>query len=540
MKKNFILLSTFAALMVSAILLTACGDEVQMPEKDSTEPEISTETTASTIFSTGVDGTRTKMDANRQFYWTNGDQIYVNTEGAKYKKTTSSTLYENDKKANFVLEGVKLIAEKCSVMYIGNGMASTQTTADASKLKVKIEAEQRQTAWDNSDHIGPSGDCGVAEATRDETTGKYSFKLQHKAAYLIFQPYKDAQITANWKLIKIEIISNNRTNLTGTYDFGTGELVGTGSSNTIKINCNSTIDFNNVATGGFDLSDQASAANSCFAVIAPGNHKLTIRYTVQPEGSMNDVAGATFTIDKEIPAVNADGSRTYNPNGVTTIKHKLDVMLFNLQYYQWDALNPYGSPTGTDFNTIEYPRNTSQLTTNRAQNSCKDMPNVNEMYGYERGATCFDETTPWALDGGSKVYTGGMWVMKKQVILDEGIPFRDDIGKDDVDMRLVFRYSYGPFPTGVLPAAERSKYFFLPAMGYYDSEGWPYEEITSENSWLVNRGQYGCYWTSSPCPGYDSDGVDAAAYSLQFSAGNIQVSEGRRHFYGIVAPELFQ
>ena len=118
MKKHFILFSTFAALLLSATLLTACGEDVQELADNGNNGENITETTIGencTLFSTGDDGTRTALGADRKFYWSEGDQIYVNIGGTNYKKTTSSTLSSDRRTADFVLKGVSLTAPKCSL-----------------------------------------------------------------------------------------------------------------------------------------------------------------------------------------------------------------------------------------------------------------------------------------------------------------------------------------------------------------------------------------------------------------------------------------
>ena len=523
----------FHFLLLSAVVLTGgalvgCGDEVQELANNADNEEAITETSVGancTLFSSGDEGTRTWMDTGRKFYWSEGNQIYVNTSGTNYKKTSKSTLLGDGHRADFVLEGVSLTAEKCSVVYIGNGMLSTTTTATATNLRVKIEKEQTQVAWGDSKHLGASGDCGVAEAEKD-AVGKYTFDIRHKAAYLIFQPYKDAQITANWKLIKIEIIADG-TNLAGVYDFGTGELVGAGSYNTVALNCNSTLiknstssvyNFIGVATGGFDLNHTAaSAANSCFAVIAPGDHKLTIRYTVQPEGSVEDVAGAVFIIDKEIPAVNADGSRTYNPNGVTTIKHKLDVMLFNpTRHYQWGAADEYLNTWQTEaYNkTTVYDNLTMTTPVNWAS-----LPSANEAAWYVlRGDPHWDGIAAWSQDGGLNVYFAGLWLLKREHITGFD-PAKDPNNKDLLASYMVY---YNPTNTIGKPA-NTTNYFFLPAQRYYD-----YGSLSDPAN---DKGAV--YWTRSALSSYD-------AYAIAFYDAQSYMTPYRRSGGYPVQPDWFQ
>ena len=530
MKKHFILLSTFAAWMLSATFLTSCGEEVQGLVNNGNNNETNTESTVGencTLFSTSTEGTRTSMDTNREFYWSTGDQIYVNTDGTTYQMTSESRLAADKARADFVLSGVKLTAPKCSVVYIGNGTNSA--TAVASGLSVTIRNVQTQTAWGNADHIGPSGDCGVAEATKDDATGKYLFDLRHKASYLVFQPYKAEQITANWKLVKIEIIADG-SYIAGTYEFGTGELVGTGSQSTVTLNCG-----NGAFANAFELASSASAANSCFAVVQPGAHKLKIRYTIKPENSANgwmnpstlqiNANDETFIIEKEIVL------RDYNVNGVTTIRHKMDVMLFNdWNYYQWDAQERYVYDI-PQFNPVAGPQVASDIEGSKAQYSCRNMPNNNEIYWYtENGDPHWDETSWWSVDYGKNVCTGGLWLKKKATILAEGKTFSEEYGiypktGEQRDLRLPpYYYYYKSNSQEILPASVRDKYFFLPALAWYES----YSEIFTGN-WRL----YGYYWSSSPrdnsdLTGFSSDVMFSCGFLMWKTGSGLNISHGRR------------
>ena len=517
MKKNFISLSAFAVWMLSATMLTACGDDVQMPEKDSTEAEISTKTTASTIFSTGDDGTRTWMDTERRFYWSEGDQIYVNTDGANYKKTSSSKLSNDKRTADFVLEGVSLTAKKCSLMYIGNG--TTAATAAASDLKVKIESTQTQSQWGNSDHLGTSGDCGFTEAERDDATGIYSFKLTHKAAYLIFQPhippykqFEEPTLKTDWKLMKIEIISNGATTLAGEYPFGTGGLgTGTNTSNTVTFNC---------GADGFDLNHTAaSAAKSCFAVIQPGSHELTIRYTVKVIKRADIMylglaEDGIFTVEKKIAA------RPYNANGVTTIKHALAMASGEIIYYQWGAADPY-----IDMYSSNPPYDqTTTAPTQLTSPIWDELPNVNEMYSYLAYGDPRYETNTWTLDGGRTLHSRGIWLKKRSVI---GTQLSDIGGVDGVDMRSVgrlYRVNSDTYRTGGRPDdSVIDQYFYLPATGYHYGDGPVYVSF------------YGYYWTRSPYPTSPE-----YVYVLFFNDDRVEIKIDYRDVCYPLRPDLFK
>ena len=518
MKAMNTLLTSLPRLLVAvltATALTGCGEDIYVddtPQGGGT----GTQSAHRTVFSSGpaanhspVNGrNRTSMDASRNFYWSEGDQIYVNTNGSSYKKTSKSTLLNRGVRAEFELGGVSLTAEKCSVVYIGNGTAVE--TVDKRDLKVKIEARQTQSAWGNSDHLGASGDCGTAVARKDQATGEYTFDLDHKASYLVLQPYRPTgNANPDWKLVKIEIIANG-TPLAGTYGFGTGELVGTGTSNTIEFNC---------GTDGFDLNHTAaSAARSCFAVIAPGSRELTIRYTIkvakkpnvlyfENNGSIDE--DGIFTVDKPIAA------RQYAANVVTTIKHVLSPNPF----YCWDA------PAGQPYNYSLWPSNHSTLN-EPASRSCKDMPNANELYWYiVSGDPRWDNTTPWSNDGGLTERTGGAWIMTRAAILAAGRTFDPNVGKDNVDMRATYKthsVSTTAYQTGGRPA-DTSNYFFLPAQGYYSLGS------------LYYPGTFGDYWSSSPIPGNSAD-----AYDLNFDSGGVNLSLDNRYLGFVVGSQWFK
>ena len=549
MKKHFISLSAFAVWMLSATMLTSCGDDVQTPEKDSTEAENSTETTASTIFSTGNDGTRTSIDTDRHFYWEADDQIWVDTasNGSFKLRSSSSELSAPTKalSANFYFPGVALKGGSYDLTYTGNGSQSG--------TRVTIKATQTQQEWNDAAHIGTSGDCGVAEATRNNLTGTYKFSLRHQASYLIFQPYKSSIITDDWSLLRIEIIDNDGKALCGTYEFGMDGLNTstnvTNTSSTVTLNCSS---------GGFNdmASSSYSAAKSCFAVIQPGSHAFTIRYYIKPTVAVNGYEGATFTIDKEVPAVNADGSRTYSPNGVTVFRHELGAEPYSpYLHYMWDAVNPYwygvseaNVPKWMGASYTDYPKsasdsrnrwyNTAATAPTQASNSCRNLPNVNAMTWYVMaGDPRWETMYPWFFDGdgGAHVYTLGAWFLKWENIPGKpagsttttcALSYRGVDGRSTALAAADYTNSSTNYKTKGRPAADQlNKYFFLPAMSH-----------VADGVFTTQFDVHGCYWSASP-----NLGSASIAYFLSFTSsrarvtGNLDRKEGR-----VVAPSWFQ
>ena len=145
---------------------------------------------------------------------------------------------------------------------------------------VTIKSVQTQIGADNTDHIGQSGDCGTATATRTPITQHpspnttYTFTLDHKAAYLCFLPHIDNLPSA--KLTKITLSCSAA--IAGTYELsGSGLYNGTATSSTITLNLvpQKAKDF---FIGHDALTEQDSCA--AYMVIAPqsSNQTFTVTY----------------------------------------------------------------------------------------------------------------------------------------------------------------------------------------------------------------------------------------------------------------------
>ena len=464
MKKNFIyskLTMMMVATFTLSFTLASCGEEVIVQEN--------TDAKKVTKFTAGDDGTRTSLDNERHFYWFQNDQIWVDTEGNGTFSTKSSysQLSLDEKSADFYVTGEELTAASYNVLYTGNG----STTATS----VTIPATRDYTAWNDKEAFGKSGDCGTATATRD-SEGNYSFKLKHQASYLVISPI--LYITDSYYpsyVSKIEIISENNSTIAGTYPFSMSGLdlqnITNGSN---KITINYTGNVYGMMAGQNDIYMPI--------VIAPGYHELTVKYKM---------GSKTFTY--HLPAME------YKPNYAVNFNQ-----IFAPDFYQWDA--PIQEPMYTDglnFNT------TTEETA--ATQSCKDMPNANEMmwYGYN-GDIRWDKTTPWAYGTKEKNY-GGLWVKKKSVILaDNTLPkcehadhngngptfcsehapvnFKD--ARTNIFYMIFSADGYAPnYHAGKPNDSVIDDYFFLPAMGSINSNGHPQAV-----------GETGYYWSSTPVP----------------------------------------
>jgi hypothetical protein len=194
------------------------------------------------------------------FYWTENDRISLD---AGYE-SRAERLTPDKTGAEFVFDGADLYASSYQVYYPGKG--------------VTIPAVQTQTGANNSDHIGQSGDCGVATATLNEDDGSYSFTLQHKAAYLCFLPHIDYLPSARVKKIEVQcsqpIAGNYQLSKEGLYAIS-------GTSKKITLNLNTQPQKPNDFLLAHQIADCQDAC-AAYMVIAPqtSSCSFTVTYHV--------------------------------------------------------------------------------------------------------------------------------------------------------------------------------------------------------------------------------------------------------------------
>ena len=473
-----------------------------------------------TTFSTGDPTTRTSMESNGTFFWEAGDKIYVKDDNGTWNASSNSptgkTAY-----FRFKVPGTYTAHMSYEVYYPGKNGNQNQVT---------IAANQSQAEPNSTAHFGASGDCGMATATRIASERNFNFTLDHKAAYLLFLPRTSNTILQSCYLTKVEVNSDNDITSTYTLNPTTGELTGTGTGKQIIVSTGGSGTYAN----GFPLS---AATNGAYVVIKPGTHILKIRYWVK------DVAtGIEGTITKTLPSATYDQNKYYN------ITANLDVRVYDGDhYYMWDAQQQYWY--GYEW-TRHLPGNTGQSTLNNnsspnyaqsnsdvsrwyhegggsgrfdaTRSSCKDLPNANEMSWYcMYGEPRWDDDELWTTMG--HLYKGGMWFKKKSVLLAEHHYNTEKSADGTTDLRTTWKNynNSSSINSGVPSAADANKYFYLPALGSYDS------------GQLTFVGYNGYYWSSSAYPWYSTN-----ACSLIFNSGNVFVGNYYR-YYGFRA-EAFQ
>ena len=462
--------------------------------------------------------TRTSLDYNSSdFSWEAGDYIYVKDDDGLLRKSSNAP---TSKVASFMYKvpGKFTASSSYKVYYLGK---------NSSGSSVSISTAQSQTAPDNTEHFGTAGDYGTATATGSVGGKTFSFQLEHQPAYLVFQPYTSNTILQNCYLTKVEVTSDNDIAETYSVNTTTGALdasAGTGSKQIVLTTSGSSTNPN-----GFPLSNSSAnvTTNGAYMVIKPGTHILRVRYWVK------DVAtNVEGTITKTLPAT------AYASNTYYDMTANLNVRNYDGdKYYMWDAQEQYwkghewnlggSQPTlMTQSASSDYPQNSSDPNHRYynegggsgrfdATQSCATLPNANELSWYVMyGDPRWDGDELWTTMG--HLYKGGMWFKKKSVLLAEHNYDTEKSADGTTDLRTTYKYynnTNSSINSGLPSAADANKYFYLPALGYYDSGR------------LNNVGNSGYYWSSSAYPWYSS-----YAYYLYFNSGYVGVYDGNRYF----------
>ena len=473
----------------------------------------STDDKGLTAFSTGEPATRTTMEADGKFYWEAGDKIWVKDDSGNWKQSSNSPTGKTAS-FKFLMPGKYTAKSSYEVYYPGK---------NGSQDKVTISNKQKQTEPNTTAHFGVSGDCGIAKATRNATSHEFEFALDHKAAYLVFKPYTSNDVLKYCYLTKIEVTSDNDIASTSTYtldptaDTGAGALTGTGNGKQIVLETKGSGTYAN----GFPLTNNSAnlTTNGAYMVIKPGTHTLRIRYWVK------DVAThVEGTITKIIP------SHTFAKNEYVNMEADLQIKNYDGDhYYMWDAQQQYwygyewtkhlpgdtGQPTLINNSSSNYAQSSSDANHRwyhegggsgrfDATQSCATLPNVNEMTWYAKyGDSRWDEDELWTTMG--HLYKGGVWLKKKSVLLAEG-NYNTEKSVDGTDWRTNGNDGSWLVSHTLPSAADANNYFYLPALGTYDSGR------------LNHVGFCGFYWSSSAYPENNY-----TAYDLRFSPVYVEV-----------------
>ena len=456
--------------------------------------------------------------------WSSTDQIWVKDDGGSWQQSGVVTFPSSADKAKgmFALSGT-YTGTSHDILYTNKPVTTTLQ-------QVEIKKEQTQSAPNNFDHAGISGDCGIA--TGKKTHDIYRFTLDHKASYLCFIPRSSNPYVNRSKLIKVEIMSDD--NIAGTYNMaadGTLTFASDGSK-TITVTTGS----------GFALDNSTAdmSKNATYAVVAPGTHTFRVRYwlrntTDNPGGAIEGTVSKIITLNCTAGSIH-DITANLNP-------HDYD----GDHYYMWDAQQQYwkghewnlggSQPTISDGFTgatksNDYAKSNAdsryynEAFTHGVDNPaihtpCKDLPNANEMSWYVMyGEPRWDADELWTTMG--HLYKGGMWFKKKSVLLAEGNYNTEKSADGSTDLRTTWKNyinTNSSINSGLPSAADAGNYFYLPALGHY----------LAGRQYLI--GSIGSYWSSSAYPWNKS-----YACRLAFGSGYVFMNYPTRYYGFIVEP----
>ncbi len=510
----------FAALLFAA---SCANDDVAQGEKQKNN-NIPAEATVFTGTSQPDATTRTAIlnhtkGAGASVNWSSTDKIWVKDDGGTWQQSTTTTIPSaaNPSFAKFALSGTYTGASH-GILYTNKAVVGTQT-------QVEIKAAQTQSAPNNFDHAGESGDCGIATASK--VGSDYSFSLDHKAAYLCFIPRSSNPYVKRSKLFKVEIISDD--DIAGTYDIAANGALTLASSGSKTIT---------VTTGsGFDIDNSADdmSKNAAYAVVAPGTHSFRIRYwlrntTDNPDGPIEGTVSKIVTLNCTAGSIH-DITANLDPHDYDGTKYYMWDAKQNYWYgHEWNSVSPW-QPVLKNSSNINFPQSSADPrycnTTfpgsgigNPATNILfNNVPNANEMSWYcMYGNPRWDNDELWTTMG--HLYKGGMWFKKKSVLIAEGHYSTEKSADNTTDMRTSY-VSYNNNnssinSSGVLSAFEANNYFYLPCLGYYHV------------GQLVSFPRKCGYWSSDADPSNS-----LGAYSLYFAsnfvaAGSYNRNEGFR------------
>ena len=471
-------LLSFAAFCGITFAFASCANEdvAQNPNNTDNDKNLTT-------FTAGDPSTRTSMESDGRFFWEAGDKIWVKDDNGAWRQSSNAPTAKTAS-FKFKVPGKFTQSSTYKVYYPGK---------NGNKDKVTIPATQSQSEPNTTTHFGVSGDCGMADASK-QSNGSFAFTLDHKAAYLLLLPRTSNTILHGCYLTKVEINSDNDITSTYTLDPVTGKLTGIGTGKQIVLTTKGSGTYAN----GFPLTNTSTSAttNGSYVVIKPGTHTLKIRYWVK------DVAtNIEGTITKILSSASYDQNKYYN------ITANLNVRDYDGDhYYMWDAQDQYWKghewwSANKDQPVLNNNYNGNYALTNpdsryynksypgygisnpATHTSCKDLPNVNEMTWYAaKGDPRWDADELWATMG--HLYKGGMW-FKKQAYISG---YNSNTAVDGTDWRTTGNNQTW-YPPQTLPsAADANKYFYLPALGWYF------------NGQLRRVGNGGFYWSSSAYP----------------------------------------
>ena len=298
---------------------------------------------------TSVDGDFPGKNGDIVIYkWVKDDFIYL--ENGARSRNVGWPSYNNPN-GEFQFESDTLVADRYVIYYPGSKATKYN--------QVKIPVEQTQTLPDNSDHLGTSGDCGTAVATR-QPNSDYKFALEHKTAVLCFIPRVDTLKTLVLKDIAIK--STDGKMLAGEYTLSPAGVTlnsGTGSDSIMLKTNNFMVPNNKEVPDGQQWEHTPQDTVASYMVLAP----QTTRTPLKVYYHVADTQSGLDTVEvKSVALAKVEGATVY------PVTNKISPRLFFTAYTD-SAKGEFNGPA-TLYGSVNLP-----------------ITNVGFIWGYNKNLT---------------------------------------------------------------------------------------------------------------------------------------------------------
>lgn len=508
------------AFIIAIIITTACSSEENTQQVKQNDKSVSKEM----IFFSGETqiGTRTSiahvLGDDGKVNWSATDKIWVKDD---------SNVYQQSGQASFPKPADRSYARfPFSTMNYSHSAHDVIYTNGASATEVIIQKQQTQSSPNNFDHAGESGDFGIATA-RGSSSG-YHFSLDHKASYLCLLPRSTNAYIHRSKLMKIEIVSDDT--IAGNY------TIAADGSLTLASNPSKTITL--TTSTGFDLDNTTTDINKngAYVVIAPGKHAMRIRYWLKnPVDGTKDYFGVMQPVEGTVTkyiTMNFEAGKIHEITSNLIIKnydadnyYMWDAKKNFWWQHEWNAANPTDpniwQPSTGGTSHPNYPKNKTSdpdrwyndagtsYSRYEAINSCSICPNANEAFWYVKKGNPHWDYELWTMMG--HLYRGGVWFKKISKIASENgksLPQLAEKDPDGTDHRGLSTDRFLSLNNLLPKVSEMADYFYLPAAGYYQSNGY----------FAIGNYDQGVYWLSTKAYHYP-----VYAYHLAIGPNSISV-----------------
>lgn len=474
-----------------------------------------------------------------RFYWQNDDyeRLYVNMGGDKkwqrFQKMDTLNM-EDDKltSARFYLyQGYQLNKESYPIWYSYNGINNNDRYTN-------IPYSHYQATPNKFTNLYQQGDCGFATAVDNGVW--YEFTLQHATSYLTFMPYagEGKSKAALQKCLLTHITFTSDEANYGQFYFDEQGQVDKSrwpsyTRQTRIIYC---VDGSNATGFSVPGSKEEAKNNAAIMVMAPGTyHNVEITYTLY-----DPVVQTTGVFKRQIPQITLTGGKNkevFTELVADDYTHKFGLYHMwgaSLHYWQGAESNAHhnwqsggvpaagNSPSmgGRYFSTY----NAAGVSNIAPMGSIdRNVPSANFMSYYVRYGDPRWDDSPFTYDG--HLFTGRMWFKKRRYFAQEAGYTLANMDQKMNDLNASgsdFRMRRGNVGGSVtkwedVPKENRSHYFCVMPLGYYD----PYGRL------YMTSNYQGRYWTSTSM--YEKGYGPYWAYALIFGPNYVYVAGYPEH-----------